>query len=95
MLYFVGLGLGDEQDITIRGLKAIHNCTRVYMESYTSLLDIPKARLESLYQKSVIVADREMVESQADEILHNAQNEDIAFLVVGDPFGYFSYCEDL
>jgi diphthine synthase len=29
-----------------------------------------------------------MVESNSDEILRNAQNEDVAFLVVGDPFGY-------
>jgi diphthine methyl ester synthase len=28
-----------------------------------------------------------MVESNSDEILRNAQNEDVAFCVVGDPFG--------
>lgn len=28
-----------------------------------------------------------MVESNSDEILRNAQEEDVAFLVVGDPFG--------
>jgi len=28
-----------------------------------------------------------MVESNSDEILHNAATEDVAFLVVGDPFG--------
>lgn len=31
-----------------------------------------------------------MVESSSDEILANADKEDVAFLVVGDPFGYFS-----
>jgi diphthine synthase len=35
----------------------------------------------------VIVADREMVESASDEILDGADKTDIAFLVVGDPFG--------
>lgn len=29
-----------------------------------------------------------MVESNSDEILRNAENEDVAFLVVGDPFGF-------
>jgi len=29
-----------------------------------------------------------MVESASDEILRDAQNVDVAFLVVGDPFGY-------
>ena len=28
-----------------------------------------------------------MVESASDEILRDAQTEDVAFLVVGDPFG--------
>lgn len=30
-----------------------------------------------------------MVESCSDEILANADKEDVAFLIVGDPFGYF------
>ena len=29
-----------------------------------------------------------MVESASDEILAGADNSDVAFLVVGDPFGY-------
>jgi diphthine synthase len=29
-----------------------------------------------------------MVESSSDEILHNADKSDVAFLVVGDPFGH-------
>jgi diphthine synthase len=31
-----------------------------------------------------------MVESASDDILADAQNVDVAFLVVGDPFGYES-----
>jgi diphthine synthase len=34
-----------------------------------------------------------MVEIAADEILADAENVDVAFLVVGDPFGFvFSWC---
>lgn len=33
-----------------------------------------------------MLADREMVESQSDEILQDADTKDVAFLVVGDPF---------
>ena len=33
-----------------------------------------------------------MVESNSDEILRDAQTEDVAFLVVGDPFGYDMTC---
>lgn len=38
MLYIVGLGLGDEKDITLKGLEAVQKCDKVYMEAYTSLL---------------------------------------------------------
>jgi len=31
-----------------------------------------------------------MVESASDDILHEAQTVDVAFLVVGDPFGFVS-----
>lgn len=38
MLYCIGLGLGSPEDITLKGLKAIQGCTRVYLEAYTSIL---------------------------------------------------------
>lgn len=38
MLYIVGLGLGNEKDITLRGLEAVKKCGKVYIEAYTSLL---------------------------------------------------------
>ncbi|CAO2839125.1 unnamed protein product [Amaranthus hypochondriacus] len=92
MLYIIGLGLGDEKDITLRGLEAIKICDKVYIEAYTSLLSFGIAseglsKLEKLYGKSVIVADREMVEEKADSFLSQACHSDVAFLVVGDPFG--------
>ncbi|RCV06220.1 hypothetical protein SETIT_1G146000v2 [Setaria italica] len=37
MLYIVGLSLGDERDITVRGLDAVRSCSKIYMEAYTSL----------------------------------------------------------
>lgn len=42
---------------------------------------------EKFYGRPVIVADRELVESGADEILSKSETEDVAFLVIGDPFG--------
>ncbi len=87
-LYMIGLGLDTEQDITIKGLHAIEHCKKVYLESYTSMLNIDVKRLESLYQKEIIVADRELIEQRADDtILFDAQHVDTAFLVVGDVFG--------
>lgn len=92
MLYIIGLGLGDERDITLRGLEAVKKCEKVYMEAYTSLLSFGLSphglsSLEKLYGKSIEVADREMVEERVDDMLLESRGSDVAFLVVGDPFG--------
>ncbi|RDB25219.1 Diphthine methyl ester synthase [Hypsizygus marmoreus] len=87
MFYIIGLGLSDEKDVTVRGLETIKQCTRVYLEAYTSILMVQKDRLEEFYGKELILADRDTVETQSDEILHNAATEDVCLLVVGDPFG--------
>ncbi|KAI9591615.1 diphthine synthase [Syncephalis fuscata] len=89
MLYFIGLGLGDERDVTVRGLEIIKQCSRVYLEAYTSVLmgSADPTRLENFYGRKVIVADRELVESGSDSILEGAKDVDVAFLVVGDPYG--------
>jgi diphthine methyl ester synthase len=42
---------------------------------------------EAFYGKDLILADRDMVETESDEILRDADREDISLLVVGDPFG--------
>ncbi|KAJ7503081.1 Diphthine synthase [Mycena galericulata] len=87
MFYIIGLGLCDEKDITVRGLEAVKSATRVYLEAYTSILMVQKESLEAFYRKELILADRDMVETQSDEILHQADKIDVALLVVGDPFG--------
>ncbi|XXQ38466.1 diphthine methyl ester synthase [Plasmodiophora brassicae] len=95
MLYIIGLGLADEEDISVKGLKAVRACSRVYLEAYTSILTVGVDRLEKFYGRPVVVADREMVESQSDAILENADVEDVAFLVVGDPFAATTHVDFL
>lgn len=85
VLYVVGLGLGDEDDITLRGLKAVQKCDLVFLEAYTSVLAAPKERLEAAYGRAITVADRTLVESEAERIYLPAKDKDVAFLVVGDP----------
>jgi diphthine methyl ester synthase len=45
MLYFIGLGLADEKDITVRGLEIVKRAERVYLEAYTAILLVDKERL--------------------------------------------------
>lgn len=90
MLYIIGLGLSDFEDITIKGLKAIKSSDLVYLEHYTSILkEDPnyKNELEKFYGKKIILADRTLVEQDSDKIIEDARDKQVSFLVVGDPFG--------
>lgn len=96
MLFLVGLGLSDERDVSVKGLDVIRRCDHVFLENYTSILFSSSVdRLEECYGRSVIVADRECVESNAEMILSKAVEQDVALLVVGDPFGATTHADFL
>lgn len=87
VLYIIGLGLGDEKDITVRGLEAIRSSSKVFLECYTSILSVDKEKLEEFYQKPITIADRTFVEDNADQIYLPASDPsvNVSLLVVGDP----------
>ncbi|MBS3121655.1 diphthine synthase [Candidatus Woesearchaeota archaeon] len=89
MLYLIGLGLGDEKDITLKGLEIIKKCDLIYLENYTSKLQCSVKELEKLYEKKIILANREDVEGDDEkgknQILKSAKTKDVALLVIGDP----------
>ena len=62
VLYIVGLGLGDEKDITLRGLECVKKCKTLYLEYYTSVLGVDHKMLEKFYGVPVVLADRFMVD---------------------------------
>jgi diphthamide biosynthesis methyltransferase len=68
MLYFIGLGLGDEKDITVRGLEAVKRCTKVVLERYTSVLGVDKEKLEAFYGRPVTYADRYVKKKHAQSL---------------------------
>jgi len=86
LLTFIGLGLFDEQDISIKGLNLIKKADVVYAEFYTStLMGTTIEKLESLYGKKVNILTREQVEQSPQEtILKDARIKDVVFLSVGD-----------
>ena len=92
MLNIIGIGLNDEKDITLKGLKTIQNSDFIYLENYTSKLNIPIQKLEKLYNKKIILANRELVE-QSGEIISNAKKHTVSFLVIGDPFSATTHLE--
>lgn len=98
-LYMVGLGLGDADDITVRGLRVIQNAHTVFLEAYTSVLSGCRVDADGLtsafnLKRSIQVADRELVEEKADAILQEAEQPGgAAFLVVGDPLGATTHAD--
>lgn len=92
-LNIIGIGLSTEKDITVKGLEIVKNCDIVYLENYTSLLQITKEELEKFYNKKIILADREMSEQGAEKIVTEAKDKEIAFLVIGDPFSATTHIE--
>ena len=84
-LSFVGLGLYDENDISLKGLHELQHCDRVFAEFYTSkLTGAPVSSLEKMSGKSIRVLSREETE-HAEMILSYARKEHVVLLVCGDP----------
>ena len=85
MLTFIGLGLYDEDSITVEGREALQNADRVYAEFYTSrLVGAEVADLEAAYGVDIEVRDREGVERDPEPMLSAAADGDVAFLTAGD-----------
>ncbi|VDO30612.1 unnamed protein product [Brugia timori] len=89
MLYLVGLGLGNVDDITVKGMVTVQKCSRVYLESYTSIMSfgLDKKKLEEFFNKEIEEADRMTIELDSDDIIDEAFDSDVCLLVVGDPLG--------
>ncbi|ASI98837.1 diphthine synthase [Thermococcus celer] len=86
-IYFIGLGLYDERDVTLKGLETARKCEKVFAEFYTSLMaGTTLERIEELIGKPIRRLSREDVELNFEEIvLSEARDKDVAFLTAGDP----------
>jgi len=85
MLYFVGLGLFDEKDISLKGLEVLKSVDIVYAEFFTSrLFGSNFQAIEDLIGKKIHVLNRQEVEEE-NIFLKTAVNQDVAMLCGGDP----------
>mgnify|MGYP005851790589 CR=1 FL=1 len=86
-LIFIGLGLFDEKDITIKGLELAKSADKIYAEFYTGFLAGTNIRkIEELVGKTITVLDRKSIEVNPEKtILKEAISGKVALLVVGDP----------
>jgi len=86
MLTFIGLGLWDEKDVSLKGLEDIKKADVVYAEFYTSrLIGTTLEKMEALYGKPIKVLEREDVEQRPkDTVLRDAMDKNVVFLTGGD-----------
>jgi diphthine synthase len=86
MLTFIGLGLFDKTDISIKGRDLIEQADAVFLECYTSrLMGTSTRELEVFYNKPVRPLLREDVEQHPEDILALAKEKNVVFLCAGDP----------
>jgi len=86
-LTFIGLGLCDDMDISLRGLQVIRNSDFVFAEFYTSLMSgFCMERFKRRIGKQVsVVCRKDLEEDKGELILQKAAEARVAFLVPGDP----------
>jgi diphthine synthase len=86
-LVFIGLGLYDEKDISLRGLEELREADTVFAEFYTSLMPgLSIQKLEEMIGKEVRVVSRRVLEEEDGQIIFEAAKKGkAAFLVQGDP----------
>jgi len=86
-LVFVGLGLNDETNISLRGLEEARKADVVFAEHYTSLMpELSVQKLERLVDKRVYLVERRNLEEEEGEIiLEQAEKARVVLLVPGDP----------
>jgi diphthine synthase len=86
-LWFIGLGLGDERDVSRRAMDVLRSGAAIYAEEYTAVWS-PGAfdRLSREVGRPVQMLTREEVESERPILSALAQGGNVAFLAVGDPF---------
>lgn len=86
-LVFVGLGLYDEKDITLRGLDELKEADAIFAEFYTSLMPgFSIRRLEKIIDRKIAIVSRFMLEDEdGKQLFESTKKGKVVFLVQGDP----------
>lgn len=86
MLTFVGLGLWDEKDVSVKGYEAVKRADEVYLEFYTSkLVGTDINRLSEFFDKDIKLLERKDLEEESWRIIEKALEKNVVVLIPGDP----------
>jgi len=84
MLYLIGLGLKDENDLSLKALEIAKKCD-CYSELYTSIWHGSFENLGKIIGKEIKLLKRKDLEENLEILLERARERDIAVFVPGDP----------
>ena len=85
MLELIGLGLYDENDLTLRGIAEAKTADKVCIELYTSCWHGSTERLEKIIGKKIEILKRKDLEENSEKILEEAKSKKVVLFVQGDP----------
>ncbi|MBO8182258.1 MAG: diphthine synthase [Archaeoglobus sp.] len=85
MLIFIGTGIWDENDMSLRGIEAAKRADEVYVEFYTSRPATNVEKLSKLLGRKIKVLERADLEEKSIELVRRAKKLDVALLIPGDP----------
>ena len=84
MLYLISLGLADEKDMSLRALETAKKCDSLYIELYTTKLEITIEKLSKLVGKKVVLLDRSGMEEASGKLIKEAKEKNVGIFVGGD-----------
>jgi diphthine synthase len=91
MLYLIGLGLNDENDIPLKAIEPMKKCAELFIEFYTNKWFGNIERLENMTGKKIKMLERLEVES--DYVIQESKKKDVALLIPGDPLSATTHFE--
>ncbi|TAL56730.1 MAG: diphthine synthase [Nanoarchaeota archaeon] len=93
-LHIIGIGLGDENGLTLSQIDTLKKCSKVFLEDYTNVVHINEKNFEKITGKKIKKVGRDFVED-SEKLVSSAKNEEIALLVSGDPLSATTHIEFL
>lgn len=92
-LIFIGLGLYDSKDISIKGLETLKDVDNIFAEFYTAKMAKGTIKdIEAMSGNEVTILTREEVED-CEKLLSAAETQKVAFLCQGDPLTATTHIE--
>lgn len=85
MLTFVGLGLWNAKDVSVKGFEAVREADEVYVEFYTSKLVSSIDEMEEFFGRKIIELKRSDLEENSRLLIERAKDRNVVLLVPGDP----------